>query len=143
MSLHDQACRCGEGARTRTWQPGADTSTAVHDATGDESEPLNQTQTSKNRSQVARCLFFSQHQAHIAFIVNELCQRMSNPRQQSLTRLTRFVRHLTRDRQWRQTFACGRMCQEVTTDSDPGWAGDRESRKSSSVGKTHAEGIHT
>ena len=36
-------------------------------------EPLSQVQHHKYRSQVARCLFFSQDRADITFIVNELC----------------------------------------------------------------------
>ena len=63
-------------------------------------EPLSQAQHHKYRSQVARCLFFSQDRADMTFIVNELCQRMSSPTQQSLAKLKRFVRYLKRERQW-------------------------------------------
>ena len=45
---------------------------AVHDATDDEPEPLNQTPSSNYRSQVARCLFLSEDRADMTFIVNEL-----------------------------------------------------------------------
>ena len=58
-----------------TVQTPAATSTAEEE----ESEPLSQTQYHKYRSQVARCLFLSQDRADITFIVDELCQTMSNP----------------------------------------------------------------
>ena len=74
-------------------------STATHDATEEEEpEPLNQVLHSKCRSQVARCLFLSEDRADIAFIVSELCHRMSNPTQQSFSRLKRLVRCLKRER---------------------------------------------
>ena len=53
----------------------------------DESEPLSQDQHHTDRSQVARCLFFRQDRADMTFIVNELCQKMSSPNQQSLAKL--------------------------------------------------------
>ena len=103
--------------------------TATHDVTEEEEpEPLSQVQHSKYRSQVARCLFFSQDRADISFIVNELCQRMSSPIQQ------RLVRYLKRERQWGQIFGYGRLVEEVTTFTDSYWAGCKETRKSSSAG---------
>ena len=77
---------------------------ATHHATEEEEpEPWSQVQHSKYRSQVARCLLLSQDRANITFIVNELCQRMSSPTQQSLAKLKRLVRYLKRERQWGQT----------------------------------------
>ena len=72
---------------------------ATHDATEEEAELLDQVHHSMYRSQVARCLFPSQDQADITFIVNESCQRMSNTIQHSLTKLERLVRYLKRERQ--------------------------------------------
>ena len=66
----------------------------------EESEPLSQVQHQQHRSQVARCLFLSQDRADITFIVNELCQKMSSPNQQSLAKLKRLARYLQRERQW-------------------------------------------
>ena len=66
----------------------------------EESEPLSQNQHHKYRSQVARCLFLSQDRADITFIVDELCQTMSDPTQQSLAKLKRLIRYLKRERQW-------------------------------------------
>ena len=57
----------------------------------EESEPLSQNQHHWYRSQVARCLFASQD---ITFIVNEPCQKMSSPNQQSLAKLKRLARVL-------------------------------------------------
>ena len=70
--------------------------------TDDEPEPLDQTQSSNHRSQVEICLFLSQDRAAFTFIVHELCQRMSNPTQRSLAKLTRLVRYLQCERQWKQ-----------------------------------------
>ena len=64
----------------------------------EESEPLSQDQHHRYRSQVARCLFLSQDRADVTFIVNELCQEMSNPNQQSLAKLKRLARYLKRER---------------------------------------------
>ena len=100
----------------------------------EESEPLSEVQHHKYRSQVARCLFLSQYRADIPFIVNELCQRMSSPTQQSLAKLKRLVRYLKRERQWEQVFKYGRPVEEVTTFADSDWAGCKETRKSSSAG---------
>ena len=72
-------------------------------------EPLSQVQHHKYRSQVARCFFLSQDRADITFIVNELCQRMSNPTQQSLVKLKRLARYLKRERQWGQVFKYGKL----------------------------------
>ena len=108
---------------------------ATPDVTGEEmSEPLDQVQQHKYRSQVARCLFLSQDRADITFIVNELCQRMSNPTQQSLAKLKRLTRYLKRERQWGQVFKYGKTIEEVTIFTDADWAGCKETRRSSSTG---------
>ena len=60
----------------------------------EESEPLSQDQRHRYRSQVARCLFLSQERADITFIVNELCQKMSSPNQQSFAKLKRLCQIL-------------------------------------------------
>ena len=75
---------------------------ATPDATEEEeeSEPLSQDQHHRYRSQVARCLVLSQHRADTTFIVNELCQKMSSPNQQSLAKHKRLARYLKRERQW-------------------------------------------
>ena len=78
-----------------------------------KSEPLSQIQHHKYRSQVARCLFLSQDRADITFIVNELCQTMSNPAQQGLAKLKRLTRYLKRERQWGQVFKYGKIVEEV------------------------------
>ena len=70
----------------------------------------------------------------MTFIVNELCQRMSSPTQQSLAKLKRLVRYLKRERQRGQVFKCGRPVEEVTTFTGSDWAGCKETRKSSSAG---------
>ena len=83
--------------------------------------------------------------------MNEFCLRMSTPNQQSLAKLQRLVRYLKRERQWGQIFIYGRMVEEVTTDSDSGWA-CYDTRKSSGGGvilphrqtdtHTHTESTH-
>ena len=100
----------------------------------EESEPLSQDQHHRYRSLVARCLFLSQDRADITFIVNELCQKMSNPNQQSLARLKRLARYLKRERQWEQVFEYGAMTKDLTVFTDSDWAGCKETRKSSSAG---------
>ena len=100
----------------------------------EDSEVLSQTQHHRYRSQVARCLFLSQDRADITFIVNELCQTMSSPTQQSLAKLKRLARYLKRERQWGQVFQYEKTVEEVTMCTDSDWAGCKETRKSSSAG---------
>ena len=60
---------------------------AMQGVTESEAEPLDQAQHSKYRSQVARCLLLSQDRADVLFIANDLCQKMSNPDEQSMAKL--------------------------------------------------------
>ena len=99
-----------------------------------ESEPSSQVQHQQNRSQVTRCLYLSQDRADMTFIVNELCQKMSSPNQQSLAKLKRLAMYLKSERQWRQVFECGKMAEELAAFTDSDWAGCKETRKSSSAG---------
>ena len=110
------------------------TPAAPNTAEEEKPEPLSQTQHHKYRSQVARCLFLSQDRADITFIVNELCQTMSSPTQQSLAKLNRLTRYLKRERQWGQVFKYGKTVEEITVFTDSDWAGCKETRKSSSAG---------
>ena len=108
---------------------------ATPDVTEEEkSEPLSQNQHHRYRSQAARCLFLCQDRADTTFIVNDLCQKMSNPNQQSLARLKRLARYLKSQRQWEQVFEYGKMAEELTVFTDSNWAGCKETRKSSSAG---------
>ena len=95
-------------------------------------EPLSKIQHHKYRS--TGCQMFVPQPRPITFIVNELCQRMSNPTQQSLVKLKRLARYLKRERQWGQVFKHGKTVEEVTTFTDSDWAGCKETRKSSSAG---------
>ena len=103
---------------------------------------MSQAQHQQYRSQVARCLFLSQDRADITFVLNELCQKMSSPNQQSLAKLKRLARYLKRERQWGQVFEYGNMAEELTVFTDSDWAGCEETRKSSSAGVLMLEG-HT
>ena len=69
-----------------------------------ESSVVRLTANQQLQISCARCLFFSQDSADTTFVVNELCQRMSNPTQQSLVKLKRHARYLKRERQWGQVF---------------------------------------
>ena len=106
---------------------------ATHDVTEEKPEALDQVQHSKCWSQVARCLFFSQDRADIIFIVNELCQRTSNPTQQRFAKLKRLVRYLKRERLWGniQLWENGRRNDNI---SDSDWADCKEARQSSIAG---------
>ena len=66
--------------------------------------------------------------------MNELCQKMSSPNQQSLAKLKRFARYLKRERQWGQVFEHGKLAEQLTVFTDSDWAGCKETRKSSSAG---------
>ena len=73
-------------------------------------------------------------QSDITFIVNELCQKMSSPNQQSLAKFKRLARYLKRERQWGQAFKNGKLAEELTVSTDSDLAGCKETRKSSSAG---------
>ena len=109
---------------------------AMQGVTESEAEPLDQAQHSKYRSQVAKCFLFSQDRADILCIANELCQKVSNPDEQSMVKLQKLVRFLNREGQRRQVFRYGKMDDEVTTFTHSDWAGYKETRKSSSAGVT-------
>ena len=85
----------------------------------------------KDEIPVARCLFFSQDRADVTFV----------------SKLKRLVRYLKGKRQWIQVFEFGDMGSEVTVFSDSDWAGDKETRFSSSArgrlcGTTSFECVH-
>ena len=62
-----------------------------------------------------------QDRADITFVVNDLCQRMSDPSQRSFNKVKRLARYLKGERQWIQVFELGNMSSEVTFFSDSGW----------------------
>ena len=66
--------------------------------------------------------------------MNELCQKMSSPNQQSLAKLKRLARYLIRERQWGQLLEYGKLAEELTVFPDSDWAGCKETRQSSSAG---------
>ena len=100
----------------------------------EESEPLGQDQHHRCRSQVVRCLVLSQGRADITLIVNDLCQMMSSPKQQSLAKLKGLARYPERERQWGHMFEHGKLAGELTVFTDSDWAGCKETRKSSIAG---------
>ena len=79
-------------------------------------------------------MFVPQSRSSVTFIVSELCERISNPTQESLATLKRLVRYLKRERQCGQMFRYGRLVEGVTTFTDAYCAGCKETRKSSSAG---------
>ena len=53
--------------------------------------------------------------------MNELCQKMSSPNQQSLAKLKRLARYLKCERQWGQVFECRMLAEELTVFADSDW----------------------
>ena len=106
----------------------------VDDVKDENPVQLDPEQISRYRSHVARCLFLIQDRADTKFAVNELCQRMSDLALQSFTKLKRLVRYLKGERQWIQLFELGNMSSWVTVFFDSHWAGEKETRISSSAG---------
>ena len=99
---------------------------ALHGVTDDEPEPLDRTQSSNYRSEVARCLFFSHNRPHRTFIVHELCQSMSNFTHRSLAKLRSQT--LEARKAVRTHCQLWNMGEEVMTYSDPDWAGCKETQ---------------
>ena len=106
----------------------------VDDVEDENPVQLDPERISKCRSHVARCLFLGQDRADKTFAVNELCQKMSDPSQHSFAKLNPLVRYLKGRRQWIPVFKFGDMSSEVTVFYDSEWAGDKETRNSSSAG---------
>ena len=90
---------------------------AVHDVTDDEPEPLDQTQSSNHRSQVARCLFFSQDRAD-----NIRCERV----------VSKHVKHHTAEHC--NIEEVGQILERSLTYSGSDWACCKATRESRSAG---------
>ena len=88
----------------------------------------------KYRSHVTRCLFLSQDRADRTFSVNELCQKMSDPPQHSIAKIETTRSVLEGREAMDPGVQFGDVSSEVTNFSDSDWAGDKETRKSSSAG---------
>ena len=107
--------------------------------TDEQQEPLDQVHSSQYISQVASCLFLSQNRADITFIVNELCQIMSDPARQSVANLKILFRYF---KCRRDTDRFGNhMFQSTHTQATDQWKGQRRLRiVRSSVGASASRG---
>ena len=82
---------------------------AVHGVTDEGPEPADQMPPSKNRSQVARCLFFSQNRADMTSVVNVVTAH------EDTSKLKRPVNCLERERQLRRIFSRGKWLTKWTS----------------------------
>ena len=94
---------------------------------------IDSEQISRYRLPVGRCLFFSEDRADITLVVNELCQRVSDPSQHSFSNLSDLF-GWKGQRKWIQVLEFGDMSSEVTVFSDLDWAQNKEMRNASSAG---------
>ena len=84
-------------------------------------------------SHVARCLFLSQDMADMTLAVNRAVPENVRSHTTQLNS-NRLIRYLKGERPWVQVFKFGDMSSEVIFLSDSDWAGDKETKKSSSAG---------
>ena len=80
-----------------------------------------------------RCLFLSRDSGHSIRRERVVPKKVGSFTTQLLPKLKRLVRFFQGGRQWIQVFEFGDVSSEVTVFSDSDWAGDIETRKSSSV----------
>ena len=114
-----------EQARARRWSP-----------------ELSPEEASKYRAITARMNYLAQDRSDLQFAANAACKYMSSPRQQDWSILKRAARYLSGAPRATQTFVWQTMPKHIVTHTDSDWAGDKETRKSTSGG-TMSLGSHT
>ena len=107
---------------------------AVLDVTDEEPEPLDQMQSGKYRSQVARYLFLSQDRADMTFFVNGLCQRNVKPHASEPCQVAKASQYWKREEAVGTDLQLWKMSEQVMTYSYSDWAMCKGTRKSSSAG---------
>lgn len=108
----------------------------------DHEQPLDEEQATKYRALTARCNYLSPDRPDVAFAVQELARNMANPRRGDWTRLKRLGRYLVGSPRLQQWFEWQQAQKRVTTYTDAGWAGCKETRKSTTGGVVTI-GTHT
>ena len=97
-------------------------------------DKLNDKDTSSYRAIVARCNYIAPDRPDIAYIVKELARSMANPRNGDWQRLKRLGRYLKGRPRLQQIFEWQRGPIPIRMYSDAGWAGCRETKRSTTGG---------
>ena len=97
-------------------------------------KPLQPRDESRYRALVARANYISPDRPDIAFAAKELAKAMASPTQGDWCRLKRPGRYLAGKLRLKSSFQWQGSQREVMAYSDADWAGDKQSRKSTSGG---------
>ena len=96
--------------------------------------PLNDKETTKYKSSVARANFLALDRPITQYAVKECGKAMSSPTVQDMARLKRLGRYLKGHMRTITMHNWQRHIDTITIHTDANWAGDRENRKSTSGG---------
>ena len=94
------------------------------------------------RGLAARLNYLSLDRPDLQFSAKEIAKRMARPREEDWLKLKRVARYLVGAPRLVQKFQWQNMPRELHTFTDSDWAGDRETRKSTSGGAI-TWGCHT
>lgn len=98
------------------------------------SPKLDLVEATKRRRSVAKCNFLSADTADINFATKECAQGMSAPTRQQLEQLKRLGRHLKGHMRYTMKFVQQNHVFEINAFNGSDWAGDTNTRKSTSGG---------
>ena len=100
----------------------------------EEDEDLESHKATLFRGLVARANVVAADRSDIQFAVKELAKNMSNPKKSSWSALERLGKYLKRRPRFAIMFRYQASASTIHASTDADWAGDRESRKSTSGG---------
>ena len=106
------------------------------------SPEMNRSDATVFRGLAARLNYLSMDRPDLQFSAKEVAKRMAKPREEDWSKLKRVARYLVGAPRLVQKFQWQRMPEKLHTFTDSDWAGDRESRKSTSGGAI-TWGCHT
>ena len=99
-----------------------------------EGELLDSAQATKYRSLAARANYLAHDRADIQHATQELSKGMSAPRESHWKKLKRLARYLIGKERFSIAYAWRSPTNQIVGMTDSNWAGDRQSRKSTSGG---------
>jgi len=100
----------------------------------EEEEALRDGEATAYRALAARCNYLSADRADITFAVKEICKKMASPSRSDWDKVKRLGRYLKMYPKVEILFPFGQIDSNLQVFSDSDWAGDRDTRRSTSAG---------
>ena len=100
----------------------------------EDCEPLRPQEATMYRALAAKCNYISADRCDITFAVKEICKRMSIPSHGDWERIKRLARYLIQYPRLETVFPFEDLPKVIQAYSDSDWAGDRETRRSTTAG---------